>query len=224
MKRRRRLTPAGEATPQPTAQPTGAPTLSPGFVAVVADTVTGGTKRGEPGRRRRQRARLYRDEEIVGDKAHFDGDRTVTITGHPFLINHTHDSVLTADVITFDTIGETAKLVKGNGETAQGVERGFVHFQANDLHTDPDGSAHGLNPSVTTCENPRAGYHITGKSLDVIPGDKIVINKAVLWLGAAAIFYLPKLVIPLRTVEDQRARPQFSRRSDTTRTKAPGSR
>ena len=43
----------------------------------------------------------------------------------------------------------------------------------------------------------------------MIPGDKIVINKAVLWLGAAAVFYLPKLVIPLRTVDDQRARPQF---------------
>lgn len=203
------ITPAGQSTPQPTAAPTGAPTLAPGFVAVIADTVTGGTKRGEPGDAVGNVHIYYRDEEIVGDKAHFDGERTVTITGNPFLINHTHDSILKADAITFDTIGETAKLQNGNGETAEGIERGFVHFQANDLHTDPDGSAHGLNPSVTTCENPRAGYHITGKSLDVIPGDKIVINKAVLWLGAAAIFYLPKLVIPLRTVDDQRARPRF---------------
>ena len=112
-------------------------------------------------------------------------------------------------MIEFDTIEETAKLVNGNGESAQGVERGFVHFRANDLHTDPDGTAHGSDPSVTTCENPRSGYHITGKTMDVIPGDKIVINKAILWLGAAAIFYLPRLVIPLRTVEDQRARPQW---------------
>ncbi|HEY5425046.1 MAG TPA: hypothetical protein VIJ77_00705 [Candidatus Tumulicola sp.] len=203
------LTPAGNATPAPTPVPTGAPTLEPGYVAVIADKVTGGTKKGEPGDAIGNVHIYYGDEEIVGDKAHFDGVRTVTITGHPFLINHTHDSILTADVIDFDTLAETAKLLNGNGESAQGVERGFVHFKANDLHTDPDGSAHGNNPSVTTCENPRAGYHITGKTMDVIPGDKIVINKAILWLGAAAIFYLPRLVIPLRSVQDQRARPHW---------------
>ena len=42
--------------------------------------------------------------------------------------------------------------------------------------------------------------------MEVYPGDKIVIHKAVLWLGLAAIFYLPLLIIPLRTVENQRAR------------------
>jgi hypothetical protein len=203
------ITPAGNATPEPTPEPTGVPTLAPGFVAVIADRVSGGTRKGEPGDADGNVHIYYGQEEIVGDKAHFDGLRTVTITGNPFLINHTHDSVLTADVIVFDTVAQTAKLLNGTGESAQGVERGFVHFHANDLHTDPDGSAHGLNPSVTTCTNPRAGYHVTGKSMDVIPGDKIVINKAVLWLGAAAIFYLPQLVIPLRTVEDQRARPRF---------------
>ncbi|HEY1654842.1 MAG TPA: hypothetical protein VGF86_07010, partial [Candidatus Tumulicola sp.] len=203
------IAPAGESTPQPTPMPTGEPTLQPGYVAVIADKVTGGTTKGQPGDAEGNVHIYYADEEIVGEKAHFDGIRTITITGHPFLINHIHDSVLTADVIVFDTIEETAKLVNGNGESAEGVERGFVHFRANDLHTEPDGTAHGSNPSVTTCENPRSGYHITGKTMDVIPGDKIVINKAILWLGAAAIFYLPRLVIPLRTVTDQRARPQW---------------
>lgn len=203
------ITPAGVSTPAPTPLPTGAPTLAPGYVAVIADRVAGGTHKGQPGDAIGNVHIYYGDEEIVGDKAHFDGIRTITITGNPFLINHTHDSVLAGDVIFFDTIEETAKLVNGNGETAQGIERGFVHFRAGDLHTDPDGTAHGLNPSVTTCENPRAGYHITGKSIDVVPGDKIVISKAILWLGAAAVFYLPHLVIPLRTVQDQRARPHW---------------
>ena len=39
--------------------------------------------------------------------------------------------------------------------------------------------------------------------MDVYPGDKIVIHNAVLWLGAAAIFYLPLLIIPLRSVEQR---------------------
>ncbi len=151
----------------------------------------------------------YGDEEIVGEKAHFDGVRTITITGNPFLINHEHNSVLAADAITFDTIAETAKLVNGKGASDEGVQRGLVHFSADDLHTDPDGTAHGSNPYVTTCENPRGGYHITGKDMEVVPGDKIVIHKAVLWLGAAAVFYLPLLVIPLRSVENQRVRSRW---------------
>ncbi|MBV8489965.1 MAG: hypothetical protein JO199_05480 [Candidatus Eremiobacteraeota bacterium] len=203
------IPPAGQATPSPSPEPTGVPTLAPGFVAVIADEVAGGTKRGQPGDATGNVHIYYSVEEIVGERAHFDGNRTITITGHPFIINHEKDSVLTADAITFDTIAETAKLSKGQGESTEGLVNGYVHFGATDLHTDPDGSAHGLNPTVTTCENARSGYHITGKSIDVIPGDKIVINKAVLWLGAAAVFYLPQLVIPLRTVSDQRAKPQF---------------
>jgi hypothetical protein len=203
------VSPAGVATPTPTPMPTGVPTLAPGFVAVISDRVVGGTKKGEPSDAIGNVHIYYSDEELVGDKAHYDGKRTITMTGHPFLVNHVHDSILQADEIDFDTISETAKLLHGNGESAEGIERGFVHFQSSDLHTDPDGSAHGLDPYVTTCENPRGGYHITGKSIDVVPGDKIVINKAILWLGAAAVFYLPKLVIPLRTVQDQRQRPQW---------------
>ena len=203
------ITPAGRATPTPSPEPSGVPTLAPNYVAVIADRVTGGAGKGQPGDADGNVHIFFRDEEIVGEHAHFDGLRTVTITGHPFLINHTHDSVLKADEIKFDTLAETAQLLKGNGETAEGVEIGFVHFQADDLHTNTDGTAEGANPFVTTCENPRAGYHITGKTIQVIPGDAIIITKAVLWLGAAAVFYLPRLVIPLRTVTDQRAKPHF---------------
>ncbi len=201
------IPPAGQATPVPTAAPSGAPTLSPGYVAVISDKWTGNRARGQPSDALGNVHIYYGDEEIVGDKAHFDGQRTITITGHPaFLVNHERNSVLTADVISFDTVEQTAKLTGGKGASDEGVERGLIHFAADDLHTEPDGTAHGTNPYVTTCENPRGGYHITGKTMEVYPGDKIVISKAVLWLGAAAVFYLPLLVIPLRSVENQRGR------------------
>ncbi len=200
------IPPAGQATPEPTPEPTGVPTLAPGFVGVISDTWSGNRERGQPSDAIGNVHVYYGDEEIVGDKAHYDGNRTITITGHPFLINHEHNSVLTGDVIVFDTVAQTAKLTNGKGASDEGVQRGLVHFQASDLHTEPDGTAHGLNPYVTTCENPRGGYHITGKDMEVYPGDKIVIHKAVLWLGLAAVFYLPLLIIPLRSVENQRAR------------------
>jgi hypothetical protein len=200
------IPPAGVATPVPSPEPSGVPTLSPGYVAVIADKWSGSRTRGQPSDAIGNVHIYYGDEEIVGQKAHFDGVRTITITGHPFLVNHEHNSVLAADTITFDTVAETAKLVNGKGESDEGVQRGLVHFSASDLHTEPDGTARGLNPYVTTCENPRGGYHITGKDMEVYPGDRIVIHKAVLWLGLAAIFYLPLLIIPLRSVENQRAR------------------
>lgn len=200
------IPPAGQATPAPTPEPTGAPTLAPGYVAVISDSWRGNRAQGKPSDAIGNVHIYYGDEEIVGDKAHFDGQRTITITGHPFLVNHEHDSVLTGDVITFDTVAQTAQLTNGKGASDEGVQRGLVHFQASDLHTDPDGTAHGLNPYVTTCENPRGGYHITGKDMEVYPGDKIVIHKAVLWLGLAAVFYLPLLIIPLRSLENQRTR------------------
>ena len=200
------ISPAGQATPAATPAPTGAPTLAPGYVAVISDKWSGNRARGQPSDAIGNVHIYYGDEEIVGDRAHFDGVRTITITGNPFLVNHEHNSVLTADVITFDTVAQTAKLTNGHGASDEGVQRGLVHFSAEDLHTNPDGTAHGLDPYITTCENPRGGYHITGKDMDVYPGDKIVIHKAVLWLGAAAVFYLPLLIIPLRSLENQRGR------------------
>jgi hypothetical protein len=203
------IPPAGQATPAPTPQPTGVPTLAPGYVAVISDKWSGNRARGQPSDAIGNVHIYYADEEIVGEHAHFDGVRTITITGHPFLVNHEHNSVLTADVIIFDTVAQTAKLVDGKGASDEGVQRGLIHFAASDLHTDPDGTIHGQNPYVTTCENPRGGYHITGKNMDVYPGDKIVIHKAVLWLGAMAVFYLPLLVIPLRSVANERARTRW---------------
>ncbi|MHB8146681.1 MAG: LPS-assembly protein LptD [Vulcanimicrobiaceae bacterium] len=203
------ITPAGQVPPPPTPVPTGVPTLAPNYIAILADKVTGSTKQGQPGDAIGNVHIYYAQEEIVGEKAHFDGQRTVTITGHPYIIDHARDSVLQADTIIFDTIDQTAKLVNGNGTSSQGVDRGLVHFKAKDLHSDANGVSHGLAPYVTTCENPRGGYHITGRNMDVYPGDKIVIYKAILWLGAAAVFFLPKVVIPLRTIVDDREKPHY---------------
>ena len=203
------ITPAGQAPPAPQAIPSDTPTLAPGMVAIISDQVVGNTKQGQPGDAIGNVHILYSNGELVGDRAHFDGLRTVTMTGHPFLINRAHDSVLSGDTIVFDTVDQTAVLSGGVGTSNEGVERGLVHFAAKELHTDPDGIGHGTQAFLSTCENARAGYHLTGKTLTYYPGDKIVINNVVMWLGAAAVFWLPRVVIPLRTVDDETRRPSF---------------
>jgi hypothetical protein len=175
----------------------------------MADKVTGSTKPGVPGDAIGHVHIFYQDEVLVGDRAHYDGVKTIVVSGHPYILNNAKNSVLYADTITFDTVAQKATLSNGRGESSQGVEQGLVYFGAKNLNSDEHGIAHGTQATVTTCEHPRGGYHITGKTIDVTPGDRMVITHAILWLGAAAVFFLPRVVIPLRSISDERQRPQF---------------
>lgn len=202
--------PAGSPAPAPTAAgPTPVPTLPPGEIAVLADKFVGNTKPGKPGDALGNVHIFYQDEVLVGERAHYDGYRTITVTGNPYIINGAKNSIIYADSIKFDTIAQKAELINGRGESTQGVEKGLVYFSARDLKSNANGVAHGDYASVTTCANPRSGYHITGRTIDVTPGDRIVVTKAILWLGAAAVFFLPRVVIPLRQVVNQTQRPTF---------------
>lgn len=202
--------PAGSPTPSPARTPIAAPTLQPGYGAIIADKIVGNMiKPNAPGDAIGNVNIFYQDEILVGDRAHWDGIRTITISGNPYIINNAKTSTYHAEVIKFDALTQQAELVNGHGESSEGVERGLIYFSAKDLRSDEHGVAHGDYANVTTCERPRGGYHLTGRTMDVFPGDRLVISKAVLWLGAAAVFYLPKVIIPLRRVDDERQRPSF---------------
>lgn len=204
------IVPNGSPTPSPSPAPITAPTLQPGYVAVLADKFVGNAaKPGAPGDATGNVHIFYQDEVLIGDRAHYDGFKTISVTGNPYIVNNTDTSIIHADRIEFDTIAQRADLINGRGESSQGVEHGLVYFSAKDLKSDEHGVAHGDYANVTTCERPRAGYHITGRTIDVYPGDRLVISKAVLFLGAVAVFFLPKVVIPLRRIEDERQRPSF---------------
>ncbi|MBV8198160.1 MAG: hypothetical protein JO263_08490 [Candidatus Eremiobacteraeota bacterium] len=189
--------------PSPTATPTGIPTLPPGYIAVLADQVVGNTHEGEPGDAIGNVNIFYGDEILVGERAHYDGVRTFTVVGNPYIINRAKDSILHADVIYFDTVTHVATLKHGEGESTENVERGKVYFSAQSLTSTEGGVAHGDRAFVTTCEHPHGGYHLTGRAIDVTPGDKLTITKAVLFLGGLAIMYIPKVVIPLRQEDEQ---------------------
>jgi hypothetical protein len=75
--------------------------------------------------------------------------------------------------------------------------------------TRSDGVTHGERATFTTCENPHAGYHVEARTIDIIPGDKLIARKAVVFLGPTAIFYIPLLVIPLVEVADPRRQASF---------------
>ncbi len=146
---------------------------------------------------------------VHGDRAHDSGDGIIHLTGNTYLINQRKDAIFYADEINFNRKTQIATLVNGRGETTEGVEQGKLYYRAKSLQTKGNGVSHGDRAWFSTCENPRGGYHVESRSLDVKPNDRLIARKAVLFLGAAAVLYLPIIVIPLRDVKDPRRQASF---------------
>jgi hypothetical protein len=204
----------GGPQPSPVPSPsesaaTPKPTLLPYQIVTIADRIVGSTDEHKPSDLYGNVHLFYIEGQIVGDRAHFDGDHTITLRGHTYLVNRSADSILYADQIVFDMHTRKATLLNGRGESIEGVAQGKLHFSAEELVSRTDGVAHGEHANFTTCENPHAGYHVEARTIDVTPGDKLVARKAVVFLGPLAIFYLPLLVIPLRGVDDPRRQASF---------------
>jgi hypothetical protein len=186
------------ASPSPTPAPSPGETLGPNDYAVLGDTLTGNRTPGQPFDLDGHVNIIYQDGVIVGEHAHYDGTKYIDITGHTFIQNRSGDSTLTADSIRFDTTTQRSQLINGRGVTTQGVDRGRLHFNAQELDMRGDGFTHGTHASLTTCENPHGGYHLEAKTLDITPGDKAIARSVTVFLGPLAVFFLPLMIIPLR--------------------------
>ncbi len=193
--------PSASPGASPSPSPSPAETLGPNQYVILADTISGTNKPGQPADLDGNVNVLYADGMLVGDHAHYDGARFIDITGHPYIRKREDDTILRAESIRFDTLSSKAVLINGTGETSQGIETGRLFYKARTLTTTGNGVTHGDRASFTTCERQRAGYHIEAKTLDVFPGDKAVARDAVLFLGGFAVFFLPIVVIPLTHVE-----------------------
>ncbi|GAC1310519.1 MAG: hypothetical protein NVSMB21_18550 [Vulcanimicrobiaceae bacterium] len=201
--------PSASAAAGPAASSSPPPTLGPNEIVTIADRLAGSSDKRQPSDLYGNVHIFYSEGQVVGDRAHFDGDHTLVVSGHTYLVNRSQDSILYADRIAFDTLTRRATLENGAGETIEGVQRGKLHYTAQTLTARTDGISHGDRASFSTCENPHAGYHVEARSIDVTPGSKIVARKAVVFLGPTAIFYLPLLVIPLVEAVDQRRQASF---------------
>ncbi len=201
------VAPSASASPSPLPQ---GQVLDPNSYAILGDHVSGFNQPGKPGDVEGHVNIFYQDGVLGGDRAHYDGQRYIDITGHTFVRNRAGDTTLYADSVRFDTQLQTATLIHGRGESTQDVEQGKLHFTGTQMTTDRSGVTHVQRAYITTCENPRGGYHLESKTLDVYPGDKAVARSVTLFLGALAIFWLPIAVISLRHDETgSRKQPGF---------------
>jgi len=139
----------------------------------------------------------YRDVILSGERAHFDGEHTITIEGNPSLRSQRGDAILNAKLITFDTDKGIATLTGGSGATTEGVERGRLYYTGKEIRSLRNGVTHIDQSSFTTCDDPKAGYHFEARTVDIYPGDRLIARKAVLYLGIIPVAYIPVLVIGL---------------------------
>jgi hypothetical protein len=198
----------GSPSPAPSQVP--GEVLAPGNYAITGDHLAGDNTPGGTFDLVGHVNIFYQDGVLGGDRAHYDGQRYIDITGNTFVRSRNGDTTLFADSVRFDTTTQNATLIRGRGESTQGVEQGKLHFAGTSMVTDRNGVTHVDRANLTTCENARGGYHIESKTLDIYPGDKAVAKSAVLFLGALAILYLPIVVISLRQDEPgSRRQPGF---------------
>ena len=196
--------PIADAAISPATSPSPLPTLGPNQIAILADDLTGSTKGGIPADASGDVHVFYSEGVLIGDRAHYDGDRYITVSGHTHLINNTKDTRLDAESIVFDVRENRAVLFNGQGQTTRGVETGKIYYTAQHLRASSTGVVHGTAATFTTCENPRGGYHMYAHTIDVTPGEKLVARHVLVFLGGVAILYLPFLVIPLNHTEGER--------------------
>lgn len=189
------------ASPELSPSPSPGDILEPNTYAILGDKLSGDNKPGGQFDLDGHVNIFYQDGVLGGDHAHYDGTRYIDVTGNTFVKNRTGDTILYAESVRFDSTTQKATLIRGRGESTQGVEQGKLHFAGTSMVTDRAGVTHVERANITTCENPRGGYHIESKTLDVYPGDKAIARSAVLFLGALAILYLPIVVISLRRDE-----------------------
>lgn len=198
------ISPTASPENTPVAMPSAIPTLGPNQIAILADEVNGSTKAGIPADASGNVHVFYSEGVLIGDTAHYDGDRYITVTGHTHLINNTQDSRLDADSIIFDIRENRAVLANGKGATTRGVERGKIYYTSQHLRANSNGVVHGTAATFSTCENPRGGYHMYARTIDVTPGEKMVARHVLVFLGGVAILFIPVLVVPLNRQEGQR--------------------
>jgi hypothetical protein len=205
---------APQSGPQPTqtfavspnASP-GATPLPPDVVLITADRVVGSVKSDMTAD---GHVHLTTNSvDISGDQAVYTAsDKIVRMTGHVHFVGADGDTA-TASSLAFDTVKSTIALYDVAGETAavtfQGEPiQGYVYFKGKELDVAANGSSVLHHGWVTTCSLDHVAYHISGKEIDIHPGDRVVAHSSALYLGNFLVAALGIVVLPLSAVAAHR--------------------
>jgi len=134
----------------------------------------------------------YRGNHIKADFVHIDlRAERLEGRGHVAIIDSTGRE-LRGEMLTFDARGQVIEL-----SSAEAIVDG-VYIRSDRIRAQPGLLVAGES-TVTTCDPAHPLYRLTASSLEVIPGNRAVVNGATLWVGRYGIITLPALIVSLRS-------------------------
>src|SRR3989454_8494832 len=134
----------------------------------------------------------YRRNHIKADFVHIDlRAEQLEARGHVTIIDSTGRE-LRGETLTFDARGQVIEL-----SPAEAIVDG-VYIRSDRIRSQPGLIVAGES-TLTTCDPAHPLYRVTASSLEVVPGDRAVVNGATLWVGRHGIISLPTLIVSLRS-------------------------
>jgi hypothetical protein len=145
---------------------------------------------------------VYGSVEITADQAVYDGTtKIITATGHVKFVSADGDSA-TAKTLQYGTVDGRVEMTDVEGQSSQVYSsgqqiQGYLYYKAAQVTTYPDGHTILKNGWITTCDLSHVAYHITGKEIEIRPGDRVIAHSSDLYLGKYLVAALGIIVIPL---------------------------
>lgn len=144
----------------------------------------------------------YSTVDITSDQAVYDGaTKIITATGHVQFVDAQGDTA-TAKTLQYRTTDGEVVMTDVQGQSSQiyasGQQiQGYLYYKAQKVTSYPDGHTVLEHGWVTTCDLDHVAYHITGKEIEIRPGDRVIAHSSDLYLGKYLVAALGIVVIPL---------------------------
>ena len=133
----------------------------------------------------------YHGIRIKTDFAHVElREERVEARGHVVVVDSTGRE-LRGDVLVYSAREQIVELAP-----AEVIVNG-VYIRSGRIEASP-GLIVARESTLTTCDPAHPLYRVTASSLEVIPGERAVLNGATLWVGRYGIISLPTLIVSLR--------------------------
>ncbi len=138
----------------------------------------------------------YRGIRLTADYATFDVAREVLTARGNLVLIAADGRELRGQTLTYDVRLNLAELTKAETLT----DRFYIR---SDILQRKDSKITAVNPTLTTCPPSRPpAYRITARSIEIIPGQRLIARGASLWLGSLRVLTLPVIMVSLRSPEE----------------------
>ncbi len=149
------------------------------------------------------------DVDVLSDEAVYDAKtKMLEARGHVRFTAADGDTA-TADALEYDGRTRRVSMTGVHGQSGalvyQGEQiHGLLYYSGQRVVVDSSGHTTISQGYVTTCDPRHVAYHITGREIEIRPGDRLIVHRSALFLGKYVAGILGLLVVPLAAAAERR--------------------